>query len=442
MAGNSHPGLDRVVVVNDDCAENGGAAAIALSSARLLRKAGIPVTVLSGLPDASGELARSDIDTVTLGGRHIGRTPRSGAALRGLYDPVTRRALAAWLEANDTPGTVYHLHNWHKVLSPSIFAPLRSVAARLVLTAHDYFLVCPNGGYFLYPGHAECELRPGGARCMLTSCDRRHYAHKLWRAARHGLRQVLFDLASLDARVLVVHDGLVPHFVRAGIPAESIRVLRNPVRPWRSTRVPVERNRDVFFVGRLDEDKGVDLLAAAARLADVRLQLIGDGPLAPAIMRHNPEAELLGWRSRGQIAELIGGARLLVAPTRCRETFGLAPVEALMSGIPVVMSRFALIADEIVENGFGIACDPYDVHRLAATLRHFCADDPMVKAMSRRAFAAARQLAPNEEQWRDRLLAIYRERLGSPSPASQTAAPRLVTADFVDGRTLAGAEEE
>src|SRR5262249_33633922 len=84
------------------------------------------------------------------------------------------------------------------------------------------------------------------------------------------LQRFLFDLAGACAEILLVHDGMIPHFMRAGIPRRQLRVLRNPVQPWRSSRVPAEVNRGVFFVGRVEADKGVDLLALSRDATRVR----------------------------------------------------------------------------------------------------------------------------------------------------------------------------
>jgi len=405
--------LDRVVVINDDTTESGGAAAVALASVRLLREREVPVTVLSG-DGGSAALAQLGAETVALGGQHIMSGNRAAAALRGLYDASTGTALADWIAAHDTPGTVYHLHNWHKVLSPSVFRALRQIAARLLISAHDYFLICPNGGYFRYPQQTPCQLSPGSARCLAANCDRRHYGHKLWRVARHEVRRFLFDLTDTLADILVVHDGMVPHLTRAGVPRQRLRVLRNPVLPWRSSRVQAEGNRDVFYVGRVEEDKGVDLLARAARRAGARLRIIGTGSLATAIRRENPEAELLGWRSHDQLAQLAGDARIVVMPTRWRETFGLVAMEALLSGIPVIASRFSLISEEIVRHGFGLSCDPYDEAALADAIAALDHDDDRVREISCHAFAGARMLAPTAEQWCDDLLRIYKGKLLTP----------------------------
>ena len=401
-----------VVIINDDCVSSGGAAGIALTSARVLQARGVRVSYLAG--DVRGDVEPQPDNLLSLAGHHIMDGARGAAALRGLYDRNTRRSLEQWIRANDSPHTIYHLHNWHKVLSPSAFAALKPVCNRLVISTHDYFLVCPNGGQFNYARHCGCELRPMSSGCVLTQCDRRNYVHKLWRVARSAMRDVLFDLAKLEATILAVHEGMVPYLVRGGIPRHLIRVLRNPVIPWCKDRVTAERNRQVLFVGRLERDKGVDLLAEAARRAGAILTVVGDGPLRGELSVQYPEVKFLGHRHPREITAIAREARILVSPSRWRETFGLTTLEALTSGIPVVVSQFALIAREVSEHGFGLACNPYDQDALAATLATLLRDDEMVAAMSRRAFLAAAQLATTPEEWGDELLALYAERLSLP----------------------------
>src|ERR1700693_923689 len=85
--------LDRIVVINEDTEERGGAAAVALTSVHLLRRRGIPVTVLSS-DGGSETLVQLGAQTVALGGRHIMSGNRVAAALRGLYDAGTGGAVS------------------------------------------------------------------------------------------------------------------------------------------------------------------------------------------------------------------------------------------------------------------------------------------------------------------------------------------------------------
>lgn len=406
--------LDRVVVVNDDGGRSGGAASVALASARLIRGRGIPVTYLTGDEGENAELKDAGVDVVSLGGKHIMQGSRAVAGLRGIFDPGTAARLRDWCDRNDSPGTVYNLHNWHKVLSPSVLPVLKQAGARLFLTAHDYFLVCPNGAYFQYPNQEPCELIPLSLQCLKTACDRRSYSHKLWRVSRQVARETIFPLRTTSATFIAVHEQMVPLLELGGIRRNRVRVLRNPITPWRTTRIRAELNQEVFFIGRLEADKGIDLLAGAARKANLPLRVIGDGPLRATLERSYPEVRFDGWRSGEEVAELVGKARFVVVPTRWRETFGLVAIEALMSGLPVVISRFALISDEVVERGMGLSCDPYDEEALAAALTCLASDDGKVQAMSLRAFTSARALAPTPDEWCDNLIALYENAVHHP----------------------------
>jgi glycosyltransferase involved in cell wall biosynthesis len=403
--------IDRVVVVNDDSIESGGAAVIALSSVKLLRERGVAVTVLTGDNGANPKLAEWGVDVAALGGRNILDGNRAAAALRGLYCAKARRFLDEWIERHDTPRTVYHLHNWHKVLSASAFASLRKVGSRLVHTTHDYFLVCPNGGYFHFADEHLCDLTPMSTRCLLSSCDKRNYGHKLWRVARQAVRSAVFNLGHTRATILAVHEGMIPHLERGGVRPGSIKVVRNPVIPWRTSRVPAEHNRDVFFVGRLERDKGVDVLAKAARQAGVSLKVIGDGPLREPLQAAYPEFEFFGRRSKDEIARLVGSARILVAPTLWRETFGLVALEALMSGIPVIVSTSAPMSEDILLLNVGRACPAADVDILAKEIAALMADDEAVADISERGFRHGRQLAPTPDEWCGELIELYETKL-------------------------------
>jgi glycosyltransferase involved in cell wall biosynthesis len=397
----------RVVVINDFSAQGGGATAIAIASARLLAERGIPVSYLAG-DDGKG-IAGSHrlIDVAAFCGRHIISGSRMHAAARGLYDVSAAAFISSWIARNDTPGTIYHLHGWSKILSPSAFHALRPIADRLVVSAHDYFLVCPNGGYFNFRSGQPCEIRPMSARCLTTPCDRRSYSHKVWRFARHSLTRTICDGVGTAGAIVAVHEGMAQILVRGGIPAAKITVLRNAVTPWRRERITAEKNSVFFFVGRLESDKGVELLARACTRAGARLCVIGGGPLAGVLAKEFPQVAQLGWKHSVEIAEYIGAARALVMPSRYREPFGLVALEAMMSGLPVLVSDQSLIANEVQASGFGISCDPHDEERFTAALARLQTDDALVERMSRKAHAESRRLAPTSDEWVSDLIAVY-----------------------------------
>ena len=401
--------LRRVVVISDLSVERDGPTAIALATVRMLRRSGIEVTYVCGDDGSNAALKELGVHVVPLGGLELVTARPVNAAFAGLFNFKAAKILRKVIGETDGEGVVYHLHNWSKILSPSVFSVLDRVSERLFISTHDFFLACPNGGYFNFQRKSPCELDPLSFACLTTNCDRRSYQEKIWRVIRALTRRSLIDLSRKRPTILAVHEGMVDYLVRGGIRREAILVLRNSVSPWSDTRIAAENNRKFLFVGRLEHDKGADLLAAAARAADIQLQVVGDGPLRSDLERVYPEFEFMGWQSREQIAVIARGARAVVVPTASRETFGLVAFEAITSGIPVIVSKFGIASDEIVNNGVGFACDPYDHDELTRLLKRMAENSDELGQMSQACWQKRNSVALTSRQWEERLLSLYED---------------------------------
>jgi glycosyltransferase involved in cell wall biosynthesis len=204
---------------------------------------------------------------------------------------------------------------------------------------------------------------------------------------------------------------MVPFLARGGLSPANIRVLRNPVEAFSEARIPAERNRMFVFIGRLHEGKGADLAARAAQLAGASLCLVGDGPQRPALQREYPDVQVTGWQPSDRIVEWVGKARALIVPSRYPEPFGLVAIEALLSGLPVIIASTALLAAEIEERGIGFACDPLDTSAIANLMRRLLNDDALTQTMSERATTSSQALANTPMAWTSALVRLYEERL-------------------------------
>ncbi|MGE0409132.1 MAG: glycosyltransferase family 4 protein [Amphiplicatus sp.] len=404
-AGNSR-GASHIVLINDFSVARGGATTLALELAHRLLDARRAVTFFAGDDGNNPALAEAGADIVALNGARLLDSQRT-SALTGLYDARVKRALSSYIERRDGADVVYHVHVWSQIFSPSIFAALRPVAARTVITAHDFFLACPNGTYTNYPQSKPCALTPMSASCLLTQCDKRSYPHKLWRAARLAGLRAMLNLRAAPFTIVAIQEGMVAMLERGGVPAERVVVVKNPADGFSAERVEAERNREVVFLGRLEREKGADLLAAAARKAGMPLRVIGEGPDAETVKRANPDAQFDGWLTKEEIGARLKSARLLAMPSRCTEPFGLAAAEALRVGVPVIASRSSLIVGDLERLGAGLGVDVMNVDEFAAALGALSADDARVAAMSRAAFDHAGAIAQSFDEWTAAHLALY-----------------------------------
>lgn len=406
--------IDRVVVINDSTIARGGAAALALLNAKLVRQQGVPVTYFAGdAGDVDGSLRALGIESVGLNGRALLDGPALESTTTGLFNVRAYRAMRDWISQNDTPSTAYHLHGWQQILSPSIFLALKPVAQRTLMHAHDYFLVCPNGGQMNYVTDEPCPLRPMSARCIVTNCDKRNRWHKTWRVFRQGIRNSLNDLSAPGVRIALIQHGMSSVFARAGVPEANLLAIPNPCSPFSETRIPAERNSEFHFVGRLVAEKGIENFLRAARTAGVPARVIGDGPLFGPLSKQYPEFVFEGWCDRTRLTEISRSARMLVMPSLYPEPFGLVIPEASSSGIPVLVSDSALLAEDVVNHRVGLSVNPGDGTAFVDILRRCASEDETIARMSQRGFEDENGMSLRPRQWVDALLKAYESLVGT-----------------------------
>jgi glycosyltransferase involved in cell wall biosynthesis len=128
-----------------------------------------------------------------------------------------------------------------------------------------------------------------------------------------------------------------------------------------------------LFVGRLVPEKGVRTLLEAFTVLQntIPLRIAGDGPLRAELERQKNRACLSnvsfhGWLRREQTLEMISGARFLIFPSECLETFGLTIIEAFGAGVPVIASRLGPMMELLEEGKTGLHFSPGDPNDLAS----------------------------------------------------------------------------
>lgn len=402
---------ERVIVVNDSAAVNGGQAKVAIRSARLLADAGHEVVYFAASGPVDADLR--GIRTVCLDQPDIlSDSRRAAAAARGIWNLAAARELRAVCAGSDPRASVIHCHGFAKALSPSIGPVLTHGGVASVFTMHEYFLACPNGGFFDFRRNEICTRSPLGLSCLTTNCDVRHLAHKAWRVARQatlwsaghlpsGLRDVIY-ISDLQRRVMQPHlpAGVRLHHVPNPTPAAGGMVAA--------------RENDVFlFVGRLSPEKGCRLFAQAARAAGVRAVFAGDGPERAAIEAIDPAAVVTGWLDSAQVQEWLGRARCLVFPSLWYECQPLVPMEALARGVPVICGSWNAAAEVVTPGMTGLHVAEPTVDAFAAAMAELRRPEHPV---FRTVLTEPKPLTPDEAHL-DRLTAVYAEVLaGRPEP--------------------------
>ena len=147
----------------------------------------------------------------------------------------------------------------------------------------------------------------------------------------------------------------------------------------------------LLYVGRLGREKNIGSLKRVLReMPGVRLALVGDGPARRELEEEfaGMPAIFSGTRRGAELTAAYASADALVFPSTT-ETLGLAMLEALSSGLPVVAAR-AGAAHEVVEEGVnGLLYDPEDRDSIVGTVRAVLEDASLRARLAQGARATA-----------------------------------------------------
>jgi glycosyltransferase involved in cell wall biosynthesis len=206
------------------------------------------------------------------------------------------------------------------------------------------------------------------------------------------------------ARLVIAASNDLAERARA-LGAREVRVIPSGVEL--PERVGTEAEpAEVLYAGRLSAEKGVlELLDAAEGL---NLVVAGDGPLRDRI----PVAR--GFVQHDELQQLYARAAVVACPSR-REGFGVACLEAMAHGRPVVATRVGGLLDLVVDGETGIVVPPRDPAALRSALERLLADPDL----RRRLGTAGRDRARMYFSWEtvtDATLAAYAEALGTMEP--------------------------
>lgn len=274
----------------------------------------------------------------------------------------------------ETKSDIAHIHGIGHEISPSILDTIKSFGIPIVLTLHDYGLLCPNTN-FISQGEV-CERCKGG----------RYYNVVLRRCKRGSLKasllacvsQYVHKLTNIYGRNVDVYISpgkflqkkMIEHGVKNKIVVIPNFINLNDCRP------DMENSGYCIFAGRLIPIKGVMTLIEAAKLnRQARILIAGDGELADEIRKevvehHLDNVTILGFVKPKKLMELMSLANFTVFPSEWYENYPMSIIESFACGKPVIASDIGAIPDLIVNGLNGLLFEPGNPKQLASQIQY------------------------------------------------------------------------
>ncbi len=257
--------------------------------------------------------------------------------LKTIYSTEARKKIRLVLE--DFEPDVCHLNNFNYQLTPSIILEIRkwekeaNHPVKIIFTAHDYQLVCPN--HMLNNKGQNCEKCLGGHffNCLKGRCIHGSAAKSAVGMMEAEYWKLRGTYKEIDT-IICCSEFLKTKMDSNPIFAKKTIALHNFINvPEKKT---VEKQNYVLYFGRFSEEKGVrTLIRAAKQLPEIKFIFAGTGPLEDEL-KGIDNITNVGFQTGASLEKLIREAKFSVYPSEWYENCPFSVMESQMYGTPVL----------------------------------------------------------------------------------------------------------
>lgn len=400
----------KILIVNKFLYPNGGSETYIFKLGRQLQEMGHEVQYFG--MEHEGRIVGNRLEQYTSNmDFHSGKLQKLLYPFKIIYSKEAKAKMLKVLR--DFEPDVVHLNNFNFQLTPSVIYAVKQYEkkcrkkVRLVYTAHDSQLVCPNHLMQNPITHKCCEacLTKGTGQCAKGKCIHGSRIKSILGTVESQLYKRLKTYKNLDAVICP------SHFIKSRLDTDPVLrektvVLRNFV------EVPaliesVGKKDYVLYFGRYSEEKGIRTLQKVCRdLPDISFHFAGNGPLQEQI-ESVKNIRNLGFLTGEALAKEISEARFVVFPSECYENCPFTVMEAQLLGTPVIGSHLGGIPELIEEGVTGELFESGNCEMLTGKIRKLWEDSGLVRAYS---VNCAKVSYDNIEEYVIKLLKIYQNK--------------------------------
>ncbi|HVS91709.1 MAG TPA: glycosyltransferase [Mucilaginibacter sp.] len=263
---------------------------------------------------------------------------------------------------------IAHIHLFYGSLTSSILVALKKKGIPVVITAHDYRLICP--AYIFLDGNNKiCEKCKGQKffHCALNKCAKKSYFVSTLFALEAYYRNIFYPPKSYIDNIAFVSDFSMKKHLQYRPDLKDKAVQLYNFTPKRSTKNIVPDKGEYFlYLGRISSEKGIlNLVNAFNERPGLKLIIAGAGPLLDEVLKKkNDNIEYRGFVQGAELKGLVLDSSFVVVPSECYETLGMSAVEALALGKPVIAAKIGGLPEVVTHEKNGFLFDAFSLDGL------------------------------------------------------------------------------
>ncbi|HET9744725.1 MAG TPA: glycosyltransferase family 4 protein [Chitinophagaceae bacterium] len=282
---------------------------------------------------------------------------RVKAAFSSIYNFSSVRKVAGTIKEFDPD--IIHIHNMFFIASPSVIYVASRYKVPVVMTLHNYRLICANA--LLLRDSKPCEL------CVNKKFPTSGIRYKCYRDSAiesglvttiTGLHKVIGTWKNKVTAYITLNEFSRSKFLYSSLRLPPEKIITKPNFVADPGDGHEQREEFFLFAGRITREKGAHILTRAfANMPDQKIKIVGDGPekkLLEQEFKHYPNISFMGHLDTQQVKDYMKRCRAFICPSIWYEGTPLTVIEAFASGTPVIASRLGVLCESITDghNGF------------------------------------------------------------------------------------------
>ncbi len=370
----------KILIVNKFLFPNGGSETYIFKIGEELKKLGHEVQYF-GMEHAGRVVSnRLNLYTKDMDFHEGSLLSKLSYPVKTIYSGEAKKKMFAVLR--DFQPDVVHLNNFNYQLTPSVIVAVKKYEketgrkVKIIYTAHDYQLVCPDH-MMMTPSGEICEKCATGEfiNCFKNSCVHSSKLKSVIGCAEGYFWKYKNIYSNIDTVICpssFIESKLMLNPVFKG----KTTVIHNFTR--QTERKPCEKGDYVLYFGRLSAEKGVETIMASS---DINFVCAGSGPLEKEVSEC-AHIKYVGFKSGKELEELISKAVCSVYPSVWYENCPFSVMESISYGTPVVGANIGGIPELIDDGKTGFLFEPGNVKDFSEKVSLLLNDSALAKKMS------------------------------------------------------------
>lgn len=327
--------------------------------------------------------------------------------IKTIYSSEAREKIRLVLD--DFKPDVCHLNNFNYQLTPSIILEIvkwrKEIGnkCKIIFTAHDYQLICPNHQLKNPITNENCEKCLGG---KFTNCVKGKCIHGSTVKSIVGMLEAYFwqinGVYKYIDKIICCSEFLKKKMDSNSLFAKKTIALHNFVDKVEYKQV--EKKGYILYFGRFSEEKGINtLLKACKLLPEIQFVFAGAGPLEDKINEVS-NIKNVGFQKGKSLEKLIREAQFTIYPSEWYENCPFSVMESQMYGTPVLGAKIGGIPELIVEGKTGELFESGNINSLTEKIEEIWQSNEKRKLYSKN----CREITfDTVEKYVEKLMKIY-----------------------------------